>query len=191
MDLARRLPLELVLAILSELPVPELARLHGDPYVDRLLLNHPWFNERRLYICLTTGNHFTLQPYFAPGRILPVPQLNVLDTVATPHCYLSACVPFQVSRFHHDQHQIEFSPQYKPLLSVKRARAHFGGFFGLAVLLTDKRHTIIKRSLHAVKPSVTPEFSREGFFGGSVCFSQAGDDISLSRCTVKIDWFCT
>ncbi|KAI8143228.1 hypothetical protein BJV82DRAFT_611870 [Fennellomyces sp. T-0311] len=183
-----RLPLELVLDILSHLPLHDIVRLVQDssPYFDRLLLNHPFFNHRHVHVCLISDPLYSpvIQGQLIPGQPLPpmmgerVLYLPDMDK-AQVHFTM---MPLQLARFHCTKRQIEFTAGP---LGVRNT-----GVIGVALILTHN-NVILKRSLHAINPIRTPYFERSrGYFGGGMQFHHSAGLTRVTQCVISMDWFC-
>ena len=117
-----RLPFEIVLVVLSHLPVQDIVRLVQDdsPYFDRLLLDHPFFNNRHLHVLLISDPLYSpvIQAQLIPGTQLPsihtfeqhmlcLPP-NPMETKAAIH--FSFCSQLQLTRFEYQKRKIHFKP---------------------------------------------------------------------------------
>ncbi|KAI7853958.1 hypothetical protein BDC45DRAFT_509455 [Circinella umbellata] len=124
-----RLPFEIVLVILSHLPVQDIVRLVQDdsPYFDRLLLDHPFFNDRHLHVLLISDPLYSpvIQAQLIPGTQLPsihtfeqhmlcLPP-NPMETKATIH--FSFCSRLQLTQFEYQKRKIHFKPSILSLPS--------------------------------------------------------------------------
>ncbi|KAI8388087.1 uncharacterized protein BYT42DRAFT_221161 [Radiomyces spectabilis] len=188
------LPTEILLEILSYLPLSDLCGLHSvlpstyNPYIDRLMLTHPVFCQRRLYACLVNDPivAMTLPSQYMPGR--PFSMIPSLMPWLTPSikptddqsCHLKL---FQPRSFHYVTRQIQFGAN-EEWLSCSRT-------LNLAIIL-ESRGIVLKRSIHVANPYTTPLFSRKGYFNGHLQFDT--DDqhhmVNLATCTIDLDWFC-
>lgn len=190
-----RLPLELVWLILSHLPVQDIIRLVQDDCIDRLLIAHPFFNERHIHVLLTV-DPTAFQAYLVPGR--PLPNLTYAEPCGQ---FYSIAQPLSLASFHYTKHRIEFHNHdqdkwvriHPPASSATTTTNGVAGVMGMAVVLVHN-NVIIKRSLHAVNPARTPWFERsQGYFGGGVQFEYNKDKggARVVSCTANMDWFCS
>ncbi|KAI9273064.1 hypothetical protein BDA99DRAFT_499924 [Phascolomyces articulosus] len=129
-SISGRLPFEIVLVILSHLPVQDIVRLVQDdsPYFERLLLNHPFFYNRHLHVLLISDPLYSpsIQAQLIPGcQLPPIKTLeqhmlclppNPMETKAPIH--FSLCSKLQLSRFEYQKRQIQFKPPSSSSISL-------------------------------------------------------------------------
>ncbi|KAG2175533.1 hypothetical protein INT43_001180 [Umbelopsis isabellina] len=185
------LPFELILHILSFLPILDLYSLRKhlpieyESYIDTMLLRHPNLDSRRLVLRVSAPN--TMYTYH-PGTSLSTVTQDIYDECADTATDFpsSRIIKMQIRRF---------GPKGIELLPEEDQWFRHADAVGVAVVLLEDDNRVAKRSLHAADPR-KGWFAREGYFDGGIAFELGmtkTDNVSANlhgrtKCAV-IQWF--
>jgi hypothetical protein len=180
------LPFELILHILSFLPILDLyyLRIHlpiaYHSYIDTILLRHPNLSSRRLVLRVSAPN--TMYAYY-PGMCLPPissPSDDCNETTAD--LPTTRTINMRIRRF---------GPKGIELLPEEDQWFRHANAVGVAVVLLEEENRVAKRSLHAADPR-KGWFARQGFFDGGIAFEVGteGGTARVRSMTVGVHWFC-
>jgi hypothetical protein len=183
------LPFELILHVLSFLPILDLFSLRTHlpiayrSYVDSILLRHPSLNSRRLVLRVSAPT--TIYTYH-PGMCLPpiYQEISQSDDCIESNAHLptTRTINMRIQRF---------GPKGIELLPEEGQWFRHADAVGVAVVLLEHENRVVKRSLHAADPR-KGWFARQGFFDGGIAFELGtqGGTARVRSMTVGVHWFC-
>lgn len=181
------LPFELILHILSFLPILDLYSLRKhlpieyESFIDTMLLRHPNLDSRRLVLRVSAPN--TMYTYH-PGTSLSTATQDIYDECAdtTTDFPSSRIIKMRIRRF---------GPKGIELLPEEDQWFRHADAVGVAVVLLEDDNRVAKRSLHAADPR-KGWFAREGYFDGGIAFELGtqGGTARVTSMTVGVHWFC-
>lgn len=183
------LPFELILHILSFLPILDLYYLRNylpkdyQTYIDAILLRHPNLSSRRLVLRVSAPH---LMYTYYPGMCLPsIPneyttsdECNELITGLPT----TRTINMRIRRF---------GPKGIELFPEEDQWFRHADAVGVAVVLLENENRVAKRSLHAADPR-KGIFARQGYFEGGIAFETGsqGGTARVRSMTVGVQWFC-
>lgn len=192
-----KLPPEIIITILNRLPVHKLIQLQRKetPYVDQILLQHPIFRDRQVYVCLSGCGY---QPPIAIGKPLTQVAFTSKHVKCTPSSsptdtvYALYVERLDLSEIH--DNYFEFMPYQANGTNWVHQSQGSTDYIMVAIVLAHNG-IVYKRSIHAIKapPNTAVKLARkEGYFEGNIELeSNEGNFVRITRCQVGQQWFCS